>query len=219
MSLNRKAKLIQGVGINDADYVVKVSEYLEEILPSGKKKRKLVWFCPYYSRWTDMLRRCYSKKLHEKRPTYLGCTVCKEWLTFSSFREWMTTQEWEGKELDKDLLIDGNKIYSPETCVFVSREVNIFVITRGKSRGEYLIGCHWDKRDKKFLSKCCNPFTKKRKFLGYFSTELEAHLVWKKRKHEYACQLADSEYVTDERIALVLRTKYANYTILEDHIK
>ena len=212
-------KLVRGVGINDAGYVVRVRECTEERYPNGAKKSKLVWGCPYYGRWIDMLRRCYSKKFHEKKPTYLGCTVCKEWLTFSSFREWMITQDWKGKELDKDLLFEGNKMYSPETCVFVSREANVFVVTRGKSRGKYLIGCYWNKSKKKFQALCCNPFTKKQEYLGLFDTELEAHLAWKKRKHELSCELTNSEYVTDERAALALRNKYENYTILEDHIK
>ena len=212
-------KKINGVGINDADYIVKVWEGTEERYPSGNKKQVLVWACPYYSRWVSMIQRCYSKKLQESRPTYKGCTVYEGWLLFSNFRKWMVTQEWDGKELDKDLLFEGNKMYSPETCVFVHSKVNIFVVTRGKSRGEYLIGCYWNKRDKKFLSKCCNPFTKKQEGLGYFDSELEAHLTWKRRKHEYAYQLANSEYVTDERVKQALLHKYENYTILEDHIK
>ena len=215
----KKRKLVWGVGINDADYVVQVSEYIEERLPSGRKKQKLVWFCPYYSRWSSMLERCYSKKFHERCPTYKGCTVCSEWLTFSNFREWMVTQGWEDMELDKDLLLRGNKIYSPETCVFIQNKVNSFTVDRGNARGKSLIGCYWYKQNKKFLSQCCNPFTKKLEYIGYFSTELEAHLAWKKQKHLYACQLADSEYVTDERVKQILLHKYENYTILEDHIK
>ena len=215
----KKRKLVSGVGINDADYVVKVWEGTEERYPNGNKKRVSVWRCPFYSRWESMLKRCYSKKFQESRQTYKGCTVCEGWLLFSNFRKWMVTQEWEGNQLDKDLLKDGNKVYSPETCVFVSREVNIFVVTCGKSRGEYLIGCYWNKPNKKFLSRCSNPFTKKLEYIGYFSTELAAHLTWKKQKHIYSCQLADSVYVTDERVKQILLHKYENYTILEDHIK
>jgi hypothetical protein len=212
-------KLVYGVGINDAGYVVQVKECTEERYPNGAKKHILIWVCPYYSRWRNMLLRCYSKKFQERRPTYKGCTVCKEWLLFSHFKSWMRTQDWEGTQLDKDLLVEGNKVYSLETCVFVHTKVNSFTTDGGNGRGEHLIGCHLVENDKKFLSRCSSPFTKKKGFLGRFSTELEAHLAWKKQKHIYACQLADSEYVTDERVALALRNKYKNYTILEDHIK
>ena len=214
-----KKRLLCGIGINDADYVVNVQETTEERYPNGRKKPKLVWTCPYYNRWTNMLVRCYSKKYHVKRPTYTYCVVCEDWLTFSNFRKWMITKDWDGMHLDKDLLKEGNKAYSPETCVFISNKVNSFTIDRGSARGKYLIGCYWDKPTKKFMSNCRNPFTKKKEFLGYFDTELEAHLTWKKRKHELACQLAVSEYVTDERVKQVLLHKYENYTILEDHIK
>ena len=215
----KKRKLVQGVGINDADYVVKVCEPIEERYRSGKKKQKQVWTCPFYRRWMDMLKRCYSKKFQDSHPTYEGCTVCKEWLTFSNFRKWMVTQEWEGNQLDKDLLIGDNKIYSSDTCVFVHNKVNTFTLDCGKSKGKYMIGCYWAINIEKFKSCCNNPFAKKQEYLGYFDTELEAHLAWKKRKHELACQLADSEFVTDERVKQVLLHKYENYTILEDHIK
>ena len=212
-------KLVYGVGINDAGYVVRVMGYIEERLANGNKKQVSVWFCPYYARWGNMLKRCYSKKHHNKRPTYQDCSVSEEWLLFSNFREWMVTQEWEGNELDKDLLLLGNKVYSPETCVFVNSRVNSFILDSGVTRVRYLIGCYWNKSKRKFKSQCRNIFTKKSAHLGYFNTEIEAHLAWKKRKHELACELADSEYVTDERVAIALRTKYKNYTILEDHIK
>lgn len=43
--------------------------------------------------------------------------------------------------------------------------------------------------------------------MGVFPTELEAHLTWQARKHELSCMLADLQ--TDERIATVLRERYA----------
>ena len=215
----KKRKLVCGVGINDVDYIVNVWEGTEERYPSGNKKQVLVWACPYYSRWVSMIQRCYSKKLQEEYPTYKGCIVCVDWLTFSNFRKWMVTQDWEGRELDKDLLKDGNRIYSPENCVFVTKKVNIFAVNRGNARGKYLIGCCWNKQNKKFQSRCCNPFTKKQEYLGYFDTEIEAHLAWKKQKHIYSCELADSGYVTDERVRQVLLHRYENYTVVEDHLK
>ena len=105
-----KKDMVYGVGINDAEY--SVHEYKKI-----NGRRKTVWRCPYYNRWIDILKRCYSKGFHSKNPTYKGCTVSEEWLIFSNFRDWMIKQNWEGKQLDKDLLFEGNKIYNPETCV------------------------------------------------------------------------------------------------------
>lgn len=201
MGMYKRNRLVCGVGINDAGYVVKKHENVDG-------KLKLVWICPFYSRWKDMLKRCYSDKFHSKRPTYKGCTVCDEWLTFSNFKSWMETQRWEDCQLDKDLLIEGNKVYSPETCVFVHRTVNMFTTDHGVARGEYMIGVNWHKANSKFRSMCRNPFTGKQEHLGLFDNELDTHLAWKKRKHEMACQLAESEYCNDPRLAEVLKTRY-----------
>ena len=122
------------------------------------------------------------------------------------FRAWMETQDWEGKQLDKDILFQGNKEYSPSTCVFVDGIVNNFLLDSAAIRGDWPIGVCWNERDQKFQSNCCNPFTKKREHLGLFHCPNQAHLAWKKRKHELACQLADVQ--TDERVAEALRARY-----------
>ena len=217
--INMKLSKVLGVGINDSTYVTEKRGYLDERLPSGKKKRILLWSCPYMSTWKSMLGRSYSTIIHSKNPTYRGCTVCDNWLTFSNFRKWMETQDWEGKSLDKDLLFEGNKVYSPETCVFVPPIVNCFIISCAGGRGTHLVGSGIHKRTKKFRSRCCNPFTNKEEHLGLFVTELEAHLAWKSRKHTLSCLLAQSKYVTDDRVRRVLLTRYQNYNVLEDHIR
>lgn len=131
----------------------------------------------------------------------------------------MVTQEWKDKELDKDLLIRCNKEYSPITCTLLHEKVNSFILDRKGARGKYLIGASLDKRCNKYQSRCGNPFTGKDDSLGYFISEIEAHLAWKKYKHQMSCLLADSEYVTDERISEVLQSRYKNYNIIEDHLK
>ena len=199
-------KLVYGVGITDTDYVVQKMETIEV---NGVRKRKLVWICPYYRVWKNMLQRCYSTKYQERQPTYKGCSVSEEWLRFSNFRKWMMAQDWEGKQLDKDLLFEGNKVYGAELCVFVSGMVNLFTSNRGNDRGEWLIGVDWNKRDGNFRSSCRNSFTKKSEHLGYFKCELEAHKAWLKRKLELAHQLAAIQ--TDERVAKALINRYTDY--------
>lgn len=120
----------------------------------------------------------------------------------------METQDFVGKQLDKDLLFEGNKVYSDETCVFVTREVNMFTTDSGASRGEWLIGVYWCKAKGKFKSKCSNPWVKKQEHLGYFTSEQEAHNAWAKRKLELAYELAEIQ--TDERVAKALIKRYTN---------
>lgn len=202
---DKKIKMVYGKGINDADYIVQI----KEIIQKGKRNQRLVWICPYYIRWKDMLSRCFSEKFHAKNPTYIGCTVCDEWLTFSNFRVWMEKQDWEGKQLDKDLLVKGNKIYSPTTCVFVSKEVNRFLLESTATRGKYKIGVCWHKRDGKFAATCRDPFALKQKHLGYFLTEEEAHQTWLSEKLEHAKRLAALQ--PDERVAKAIIDRYENY--------
>ena len=197
----KNKKLIYGIGINDADYVV--TQHAKE-----NNKYKMVWRCPLYRAWRSMIKRCYSDKYHQTHPTYIGCSVCDEWLTFSNFKSWMKKQDWERKHMDKDLLIQGNKIYSPETCLFVDAKINTFVTDSGAIRGECMIGVSWKQDRNKFQSQCRNPFTGKKEFLGYFRDELEAHLAWKAKKHEMACLLVDSKYCTSPIVAQALRTRY-----------
>ena len=199
-------KMVHGVGVNDADYVVKKSETIGYV--DGKRKKKEVWVCPYYRAWGSMLKRCYSDKFQESFPTYAGCSVSEEWLTFSSFKSWMEKQDFEGKQLDKDLLFEGNKVYSAETCVFVNTMVNTFASDRGAARGEWLIGVDWDKRREKFRSKCSNPFSGEQEYLGYFTCEQQAHNAWQVRKLELARLLAAEQ--EDPRVAKALIDRYSS---------
>lgn len=196
-------KLAYGVGMRNKNTIV-----TESVNVGGRVK--ILWKCPYFSRWENMLERCYSVKFKENVSTYDDCHVCDEWLQFESFKDWMKLQSWKGMDLDKDLLVMGNKKYSPETCIFINPLINKFIIERiPKSTG--LQGVYLSvikSSDKSFVSKFSNPLTNKTENLGRYNTPEEAHLAWKARKHELACQLADSEYVTDERVANALRTRY-----------
>ena len=208
MSNDIKKKLAYGVGINDADYLVQ--EYITIGYENGKQKRKLIWMCPFHNRWKKMLERCYSEKRLQKYPSYKGCSVCEEWLTFSNFKAWMEKQDWENKHLDKDILFPGNKVYSPDTCVFVDAKVNIFLIEHNAARGDYMIGVCLNKGKRKFQAECRDGSGKK-KYLGLFNTEIEAHKAWLSFKLKVAHQLASEQ--TDPRIAKALIERYQNYEV------
>lgn len=78
-----------------------------------------------YQVWHDMLRRCYSAEYQENQPTYIGCSVCDDWHNFQVFGEWFEDNYISGYHLDKDSLVKGNKVYSPDTCAFIPREENM----------------------------------------------------------------------------------------------
>jgi hypothetical protein len=165
----KKPRKFYGVGINDANYVVYPTG------PDGKRVR-----CPYYHTWMRMLQRAYCPKWHARNPTYIGVTVCEEWHSFMAFRAWMMTQDWQGKQLDKDIIAPGNKVYSPDTCVFVSQALNLLLLDRAASRGEWPIGVCWRKAHKKFRAQIATAGCQK--YLGLFTCPHEAHMAWRKAK-------------------------------------
>lgn len=185
---------VMGVGLNDSNYPVSP-------INNGKQKR-----CNFYQVWKSMLERCYDKKYQSRFPTYIDCTVIDEWLIFSNFKKWMEKQDWQGKHLDKDLLIYGNKVYSPQACAFVDPVINSFLTEKRSKSSELPVGVSFHKGNNSFLSRCSNPLTGKRDNLGYFHCANLAHQAWRERKHELACKLADIQI--DDRIASALRTRY-----------
>lgn len=202
MTTYTKMKLVYGIGFNDANYVTRQ-------MVNGKT----VW-CKFYQVWTSMLKRCYDKKLQHRQQAYIGCSVSPEWHSFMAFKAWMETQDWEGNQLDKDLLFTGNKIYSPGTCVFVSGQLNSFVTDNSAARGEWPIGASYCKRASKFHAQCRNPFTRKNENLGYFDSPQEAHEAWRKRKHEHACQFADQQ--ANPLLAKALKARHTKEQLNND---
>ena len=103
-----------------------------------------------YIKWRDMMQRCYDKNVHKKyKPEYADKYVCEEWQNYANFKLWFDEHYVPCKsnqiDLDKDLLVQGNKIYSPETCVFLVHYQNtLFEGRKGdciyqNENGQYLI--------------------------------------------------------------------------------
>jgi len=188
MTGNRK--LVEGVGVNDSDYVT------EKYDNSGPKK-KLIFRCPFYQAWRNMLMRCYSDKYQKRQPTYVDCSVCDEWLTFSNFKRWMERQDWQGKHLDKDLLIAGNKIYGPDRCCFISKRLNNFIAYLKKRRGNLPQGVTICVQTKKFQVRCGSG-----NHLGRYANIDDASEAWRVKKIEFASAFAAEQ--TDARVAEAL---------------
>lgn len=152
-----------------------------------------------YQYWLNMLRRCYDSKFHEKQPRYKDCIVCDEWLYFKNFKNWFNTNYYniEGQKmcLDKDILHKGNKIYSPNNCIFVSNDINLLFTKCEKTRGEQPIGVYYDEKNNKYRSQCkvFNITTGKsiRKSIGSFENPTKAFNSYKQIKEENIKKVAD----------------------------
>ena len=166
-----------GVGVVGTKYLIRVNGILTK----------------EYELWVHMLQRCYSTTLKKQRPTYEGCEVSDNFKSYEYFYEWCHNQTGFGNDswqLDKDLLIKGNKIYSENTCIFLPQEINKVLTKSTVSRGEYLIGVCWDKAKNAFKAQVSKNKGKS-EYLGLFNTELEAFNAYKQAKESFIKEQAN----------------------------
>ena len=146
-----------------------------------------------YTLWVGMLKRCYSATYQKRQPTYEGCEASDKFKNYEYFYEWCHNQIGFGEcgfQLDKDLLVKGNKVYSEDSCVFIPSEINTVLIKSTASRGEYLIGVSWHKTKKAFVARVSKN-KGKQEHLGSFNTELEAFKAYKTAKESFIKEQAD----------------------------
>ena len=169
-----------------------------------------------YIQWTNMLMRCYSDECQKAHPTYKDCYVCEEWLNYSDFKKWFDENYYEidgeRMDLDKDILMKGNKTYSPNTCVFVSQNINKLFIKSNKARGKYPIGVYFNKDANKFMAYCRIFYNGKsqQKNLGLYDNIEEAFNAYKQFKEANIKQMAD--YYKD-KIPQTLYEAMYNYKV------
>lgn len=139
-----------------------------------------------YGAWRNIIYRCYNNNNLKARPTYKDVKVCDEWLYFSNFKKWFDENyrfdlEEQGikLELDKDLLSDNNKIYSPDTCIFLPSQINSFISDRTSNNKSGFVGVSWKKDYKKWAATIKIFGTNKYKHLGYFKDKQEAFETYK----------------------------------------
>ena len=140
-----------------------------------------------YTLWCNMLKRCYSDAYKKKQPTYIDCEVSDNFKSYEYFYEWCHKQIGfgvEGWQLDKDLLIKGNKVYSEDSCVFIPKEINTLLVKREASRGDYPIGVYWSKTANAFKA-MVRKNKGKQEYLGLFNTEIEAFNAYKTAKESF----------------------------------
>ena len=162
-----RKRIIYGVGINDL-YIGTHSDV--------------------YSKWYNMIRRCYDKKYHINKPSYEEAAVCEEWKHLSNFKLWFDENYIEGYHLDKDILVKGNKVYSPETCCFVPNDINALLTKSNGVRGELPIGVRLSKNKKKFEARL--SVYKGYIHLGSFDTKEEAFEAYKIAKENWVKKTA-----------------------------
>lgn len=147
---------------------------------------------PYYKTWSSIILRSTNNKYRNKLPAYRDCTICEEWLTLSKFKEWFedpTNGYQEGLQIDKDILVKGNKEYAPDKCCFVPREINTALATNPRGKCP-IAGVKPNKN--KFEATLSRHG--KRVYLGIFNTPEEAFQAYKIAKERYFKELAEKYF-------------------------
>lgn len=177
-------KSVYGIGyLGEGSYKTNMTDI------NGKHKQT-----PQYKTWHGMMKRCYNEKYLKKFPTYVECIVCEEWLNFQNFAKWYDqnyyTIEGQKMELDKDILMKGNKVYSPETCIFVPKSINYLFIKCNARRGDTPIGMYYNKEINKYTANCSNGQMKTIN-LGSYNTVEQAFKAYKEFKEKLIKQTAE----------------------------
>ena len=155
-----KSKLIYGIGC--------IGEGRYKSHANGEKTQS-------YIKWFSMMTRCYDKKQLNRRTKYEEVTVCDEWHNFQNFAAWYYDQDCDESSycLDKDILIEGNMIYSPDACCLIPAQINTLLTVNRRANRTLPLGAMLDKRDGRFQSKI--SFDGENIHLGRFATAQEAH--------------------------------------------
>lgn len=137
------------------------------------------------SLWQAVNKRCNSAAFHKTQPSYADCTV--GFSCYEEFKVWALSQRnfnTPGFELDKDILVKGNTVYSPETCTFVPRRVNQLLVRcvrhRSITKKSTPVGVSYHKRSGKYCASV--NVNGKGNCLGYFDTAEAAFCAYKAAK-------------------------------------
>jgi hypothetical protein len=180
-------------GVVDVDYTPLTWKKVTN--EDGSHRKVIDWICPAFSVWRDMLARCYGKR-NKKNSTYIECSVISEWLSLKTFKMWFDINYVEGWELDKDILVGDNSIYSPPTCVFVPSWLNR-AFPKNNPSASLPMGVGYKKKPAGMINELTKPFAAKifsqgkQKYLGNYKTPEEAHRAWQQAKVAEICRVAD----------------------------
>lgn len=145
------------------------------------EKRRMI---PSYIAWRCMINRCESKDYQDKYNTYIGCSICKDWHSFSKFKSWYDANKILGWNIDKDLIVKNNKLYSPKTCCFLPPEINSALTYRKHNKGKCVVGVSKNK-----YGTYVSNFHKV--YLGVSNSEIEMFYRYKKAKEDDLKKLAE----------------------------
>jgi hypothetical protein len=142
-----------------------------------------------YIAWINIFKRCYDEERRDENFSYKDCTVDERWHNFQNFAQWFEENYRRNQKIDKDILVKGNKVYSPETCRFVPIEINNLFTNRKRNRGEYPIGVTFCIKSGKYIAQIQKY--SKTIYLGQFDNPEDAFLKYKIEKELWIKEVAN----------------------------
>lgn len=164
---------------------------------------------PGYSKWMSIWKRI-GQVGNPNFASYVHCTMDVRWESLQDFSEFYYNCPYkqDGWELDKDLIIPGNKIYGPDTAAYVPKELNTFLTKREKASG-----LPKGVRENRVTFGAYLHIDGKIHRIGNYQTPDLAYAAYKLEKEKDARRLADKyEGLVDPRVIKALRNfKVDNY--------
>ena len=146
-----------------------------------------------YRIWTSMLRRCYDDKSNGKDITYADCSVEEYFHSFENFYDFVTPLKGFnlGYEMDKDLLVKGNREYSRETITFLPKIINLAIqgSKRGLKQDDLPAGVFYRKDTNKY--RAISGEYGKLVHCGQYDNPMDAFHAYKASKEKYLKRLAE----------------------------
>ncbi len=144
-------------------------------------------------KWLAMQARCKEGGTYQAaNPQYVGCK--NAFKDFQEFAEWHTDHPDydKGYELDKDLLVAGNKTYSPTTCTLLPSQLNTLFRQRHKRSVDLPNGV--TRRGNKYVvdfAFSSESLSTERVYSGRLETPDAAFNFYKQLKESVVLRLAD----------------------------
>jgi hypothetical protein len=135
-----------------------------------------------YILWMGILSRTSKTNA---RNNIRGNSAINEFIDFQQFAEWCQgadgylNKDSSGNywHLDKDLYSIGNRVYSPETCIFIPASLNdSFPTSPGRRKSDNLQGVTLLRKSGKYQA--ATSYKNKHVHLGTFNTKQLAHKAW-----------------------------------------
>ena len=154
--------------------------------------------------WHAMRQRCGVGGSKKSNPAYVDCKISENFLNFQYFANWCQNQigyEQIGYELDKDILVENNRLYCENNCRFVPQELNSFFCVRSGPISNLPKG----------VTRCRDKYMVRLAAAGYLgvyqTVEQAAQIYQNARNNELAKwlqRLQDGEFVIDSAIVAAI---------------